>query len=496
MINRISVLFLCGMLSCLGSYAQTDSNLLNLTQVVTLAQQQSPSYYKARSNALNSLYAYRYYSAGRKPQLTMQASNNSSFLGNIESIRQPDGTYAFSRSSYSYSLVGLSADQIIPFTGGDLSVSTNLQRNDVFSPTKDLSYLSNPFLITYTQPMLLYNPYRWDKLIQPLLYDESKKEYVEDLERVALEANGYFFDALTAQRQVEIFQSNVANTDTLYQISKGRFELGKIAENELLQIQLNLLNARNNLEQAVLKKEIAYRQLTQFLNMPKNKTISVTPPDDIPSFLVDLDTAEKEAENNRQAVISFRRQRLQAEQNVASARGNNGYQLNVMANLGQAQQGNTLGHAYNGANLQQNQLLSVGVAIPIVDWGKARNKIRQAKANQELVEIDLQQQERSFEQEIYLQTQQFNIQQHLLASAAKADTIAGQRYEITKQRYLIGKITITDLNLAQQEKDQASQGYIDALRAYWNSYYTVRVLTLYDFEKKGKITYAFSEKGK
>jgi outer membrane protein TolC len=81
-----------------------------------------------------------------------------------------------------------------------------------------------------------------------------------------------------------------------------------------------------------------------------------------------------------------------------------------------------------------------------------------------------------------------------VASAAKADTIAQLRYEITKQRYLIGKISITDLNLAQQEKDQNSRGYINALLSFWNAYYTVRRLTLYDFERNEKIKYEYNEK--
>jgi len=489
---KSSLLFsVFGLLTCTTAVAQQT---LSLSGVVQQAQQQSPSYYRARSSALNSLYAFRYYVAGRRPQLRLQATNASSFLGNIESIRQPDGSFAFSRSSYSYTLTSLTADQIVPFTGGQLSVATNLQRNDVFDPVNSISYLSTPFSLSYSQPMLLYNPYRWDARIQPLLYEESKKQYVEALERTGLEATGYFFDALMAQQQEWIYKQNVDNTDTLYRISKGRFELGKIAENELLQIELNLLNARNSLEQATLAKEIAYRELTQFLALPKGSSVDVSLPDTIPSLQIPLEVAQREAQSNRRAVLAYRRQRLEAEQQVAEAKGNSGYQLNLSANFGQARQGTSLKNAYGGGNLQQNQLLSVGVSIPIMDWGRARNRIRQAKANQELIEVDIQQQERNFEQEIYLQTQQFNIQRKLLLSASKADTIARQRYEITKQRYYIGKISITDLNLAQQEKDLANQNYINALRSFWTSYYTVRLLTLYDFEKSQKIKYEFAER--
>ncbi|UYQ92023.1 TolC family protein [Chitinophaga horti] len=468
------------------------SQQLTLPNVIMQAQKSSPSYYRARSNAMNSLYTFRYYVANRRPQLRLTADNTSSFLGNISSIRQPDGSYAFNKSYFSYTSAGMSLDQIVPFTGGTFSLETNLQRNDLFRPDT-VSFLSTPFSIRYSQPMILYNPYKWDKKISPLLYEESTRRYVEDLERAALEATGYFFDALTARQNELILQANVANTDTLYKISKGRYELGKIAENELLQIELNLLNAQTALEQAQLSKQMAYRELTRFLNMPKDADIDVIAPADVPQFVVVMERAVSEANTNRQAVLEFRRRRIQAERDVAEARGSNGYQFNMQASLGQSQDGATIKDAYAGRALQQNQLLSVGVSIPIVDWGKSRYRVKQAKANAELVEIDVQQQERSFEQEVFLQTQQFNIQKKQLASAAKADTIAAQRYEITKQRYLIGKISITDLNLAQQEKNQASQGYVTALRSFWNAYYTVRVLTLYDFERNERISYEFVE---
>lgn len=484
----ISILLVALLLGVAGHAQQ----MLSLSGVIDQAQKGSPSYYRARSNALNSLYSFRYYVANRRPQLRLTADNTSSFLGNISSIRQPDGSYAFNKSYFSYTSAGLSLDQIVPFTGGTFSLETNLQRNDLFRPDT-VSFLSTPFSIRYSQPMILYNPYKWEKKINPLMYEESTRRYVEDLERAALEASSYFFDALTARQNEVILQDNVSNTDTLYNISKGRYELGKIAENELLQIELSLLNARTQLERAQIDKQMAYRELTRFLNMPKDANIDIIAPATVPQFEVLMERAVSEASNNRQVVLEFRRRRIQAERDVAEARGNNGYQFNLSANLGQSQNGATIKDVYAGRALQQNQLLQVGVSIPIVDWGRSRYRVKQAKANAELVEIDVQQQERQFEQEVFLQTQLFNIQKKQLASAAKADTIAQQRYEITKQRYLIGKISITDLNLAQQEKNQASQGYIGALRSFWNAYYTVRVLTLYDFEKNDRILYQFEE---
>ncbi|MGX5820817.1 TolC family protein [Chitinophaga lutea] len=463
-----------------------------LGDVVGMAQKSSPSYYRAQSRALNSLYAFRYFRSGQLPQLVLDLSNNSSPLGETVAVQQPNGPSEYRRRATSNTSVGLGLRQVVPFTGGVFSVRTDLARLDQFSPDKTTDYLATPFSINYNQPSIMYNPYYWERKISPLVYEESKRTYVEDLERVALDASAYFFAALSAQTQERIYQQNVHNTDTLYKISKGRFDLGKIAENELLQIELSLLNARNSLEQSTLQKEIAYQELKRFLNMPKDAVIELSLPNNTPVFSVPLDKAVTEAGSNRQSVLEFRRRRLEADQDVAEARAYSGYEFNLRAQLGQSNNDPSFKGVYSGGDVQQN--LSVGIAIPVMDWGRARNRVRQAKANRDLIEIDVQQAERNFEQEVYLQTQQFNIQKNLLASATKADTIAGLRYEITKQRYLIGKISITDLNLAQQEKDQASMAYISALRNYWNAYYTVRRLTLYDFERDREIRYEFTER--
>ena len=63
------------------------------------------------------------------------------------------------------------------------------------------------------------------------------------------------------------------------------------------------------------------------------------------------------------------------------------------------------------------------------------------------------------------------------------------RFEISRQRYVLGDISITDLTIAQREKDQAQRDYIDTLRNYWFAYFQLRKLTGYDFENNSPITF-------
>jgi len=124
----------------------------------------------------------------------------------------------------------------------------------------------------------------------------------------------------------------------------------------------------------------------------------------------------------------------------------------------------------------------IGLEMPIVDWGLGKGRYMMAQSNQEVVKTTVQQARVDFEQNIFLSVAQFNLQDDQLFSAAKADTIGRKRYEVAKQRFLIGKIDVLDLNVADSEKDVAKRGYLSALRNYWTYFYTVRRLTLYDFE--------------
>tara|TARA_R110002096_G_scaffold74101_1_gene175590 strand:+ start:139828 stop:141294 length:1467 start_codon:yes stop_codon:yes gene_type:complete len=476
------------LLSCFGLLAQ-DVEYLDLNSVIQKAKKESPSYYRAQNQAENLYWNYKQFKANYLPQLSLSGTVPN-YSNAIDRVPQNDGTFQFLSSEQLFLNSRLNLEQNVALTGGTFSLSSTLSRQQIIRPNESTSFFAAPFNINYSQPMILYNGLKWERKIQPLLYKESQRSYVEDIERISSETTELYFNALTSKIDVQIAELNVNNNDTLFKISKGRYNLGKIAQNDLLQIELNLLNAQNSLSNSQLNYEINTQALKRFLGIDVRKEIDLSIPKNVEFFEVDLGQAMEQAKQNRQAVLEFRRRRLEADQAVAQARGQSGYQLNMNANFGLSQQGSALDQTYNSDPSQQN-LVTVGVSIPLVDWGRAKSRVRRAKANRDLIEVNVKQDEINFEQEIYLQVTRFNMQKNQLRIAAKADTVAQKRYNVAKQRYLTGKITITDLNLAQSEKDNARKSYLNSLRTYWISYYTLRRLTLYDFKKQEPITYEF-----
>ncbi|HEY8935172.1 MAG TPA: TolC family protein, partial [Cyclobacteriaceae bacterium] len=85
---------------------------------------------------------------------------------------------------------------------------------------------------------------------------------------------------------------------------------------------------------------------------------------------------------------------------------------------------------------------------------------------------------------IITKVSQFDVLRLQIDITKKSDAVAQERYNVAQNRYLIGKIDITNLNIALTEKDAAKRSYIDALKSFWTSYYDLRGLTLYDFSSK------------
>jgi len=476
------ILLLLLLISQIGLYGQVRK--VNLTEAIDMAKKNSPDYIRALNTYQSSYWRYRNYVADFLPQLSLNATLPE-YSDATTRIVNDSGQDIFVRQNQSVINARLSIRQKVPYTGGAFSINTQLEQINRYGDNKSTNYSLVPFSVNYFQNSLFYNPYKWDRKIEPLRYEESKRRIIENMEDISLTTCLRYFGLLKAQVQLDIAENNLSNQDTLLQITRGRFKIGKVAENEFLQNELSHLNAKNNLTTNTVLLKKTSQDLARYLEL-KTETIELQIPEKLTEFDVSVEKALEEAQTNRRSVIQFRRRRLEAEQDLAEAKGTNRLQINVNANFGL----NRRAEDYNDLfqNYDQQQSVSVSLGIPIFDWGVSKSKREMAKANLSLEENNIEQDQQAFEQEIYLHVLNWSNQRDFLATAEKAKEVAFKRYEISKKRYILGKITLTDLNIAQQEKDKAILQYLNSLEKFWVDYYTLRRLTLYDFINDKKIT--------
>lgn len=464
--------------------AQQFKENLSLNEVINLARSQSPQAILAKHRFRSSYWEYRTYVARFRPSLSMSGEvvdYTKSFQREFDNNQE-----IFVPKHLNNTLMNLFLDQNIGFTGGRLFVNSSLNRFDVLGEGAKTEYITTPVRIGYRQPTIKYNALQWERKIEPLKYEEAKKEYIERLEDVSVRAVQYFFDLILAQINLELAKLNYSNSDTLFKIAQGRFNIGTIAENELLQMELSFLNAGIELNKSRVNLEMGKYRLRSFLGYNENVDITLTIPKEIPDLEIEVDKALAEAKANHPDIINLERQIIQARSNVAEAKAEKGINAEIFASYGLTQRAPDIPGAYTDPLDQQG--LQIGVQLPLVDWGLGRGRYKMAQSSMEVVRTNVQQAQIDFEQEIFLMTMQFNLQDDQVLAAAKADTIANSRYDVTKARFLIGKIDVLDLNVAQTEKDQAKRGYVAALREYWDYYYTIRQYTLYDFMDNEKLT--------
>ncbi|MEM7654991.1 MAG: TolC family protein [Bacteroidota bacterium] len=479
--KRILIFSLC-LITWIASEAQSA---LALPEVIALAQGKSIAARQAKTLKTTQYWQYRSFLANYRPQITWSGSLPS-FTRATKEVVQPDGSIAFQSISQNNAWTEVALSQQIVATGATLYLASSLQRFDNLALNSTL-YNSAPLQIGFRQPLFAFNPLKWDKKIEPLKYRESQQAYLYNQESIGLSALAYFFELMVAQINRQIAQTNVVNTDTIYQITLQKYELGKISRNDLLQLQLEKLKAEKALAIAEQDVETAHLQLTSFIGYGREQGFELRLPTELPDMDIPVEQALKQARDNRPEAIGFQRRSLEAERDIAEAKGETGLSMNLIGSLGWNKSGNRLADTYRQPEDQQGLLLEF--STPIVDWGRTKARRETAKARQAFVESEIEQDQQDFEQELLTQITLFTQYQRQVSLNQEVDELAQLRYQIAQDRFLLGNLSITDLSLAIQEKDQARRDYVQALWNFWRTHYAIRQLTLFDFLSHQKITY-------
>jgi outer membrane protein TolC len=462
-----------------------DTIKLNLLQVVSMAKEKSISAKQAATVKETRYWEYKTYQSNYKPQLIL-SGNLPTYTRSFREIIQPNGSIEFQPVRNNNSNLNVSLSQSIAQSGGTVFGTTSLQRFDDFDRKQKL-YNGVPYAVGYSQPLFVFNALRWDKKIEPLKYNESRQEFIEAQEQIAVDASALFFELLLAQVNLHIAETNFSNTQAILAIAKEKFELGKISRNEMLQLQLEILKARKSVGTGKRDVEVASLNLKSFIGLQGSDKISLAVPQSKVEMHVSADKLFAEAMGNRSDAIAFQRRLMEAKRDVAKAKGENSLNATLTARVGFSNSAVSAPKVYQSP--QNQQLFQLEFDIPILDWGRSKSRTKTAQANKKFVEYAVEQDQQNFKQEIFTEITLFEMLREQLLLTEEADNIASEKYQIAKDRYILGNLSITDLSIAFTEKDQAKRDYIFALRDFWGSYYRIRYLSLYDFEINRKIDY-------
>ena len=459
---------------------RAQSVVLTLGETIELAADSSLEAFRTRNLYLSGYWEFRNYKAERLPSLTLNLTP-AQYYHDITRRYDSEADIDVYRTQQSFYAGGnLEIKQNFDWLGGSFYVDTDLGYMRYFGDQTYNQFTSVPIRIGYMQDLIGYNAFRWEKKIEPLKYEKVKKELLYNIEGISEQATNYFFELAMAQVEYDMARENVANSDTLYRIGQERHKIAAISRADLLTLRLDATNARNTLQNADIALKRAMFSLSSFLNMEKGTNIRLRLPSRPRVLDIEVDQALSLARENNPDYLAMRQQVLEAEQEVDKTRKESWFNASLNASVGFNQVASNFRDDYKDPSRQD--LVSISISIPLVDWGVRKGKHNIAKSNLNIAQISSRQQEVSLEEEVIITVSDFQVQQQLITSAEEALDIASMAYDETKQRFVIGKADISSLTLAWNRQQEAQRNYVTALQNYWLSYYKIRKLTLFDFE--------------
>lgn len=473
---------ICLWIVCGGLVPQTQAQehiRLDLNRTIELANDSSLEAFRTQNMYLSGYWEFRSYKANRLPSLTLNmtpAQYNRDITKRYDSQENQD----IYRTQQSFNAYGnLAVSQNFDLTGGSFYLESSLGYMRSFGDNASTQFTSIPIRLGYSQSLVGYNPFKWERKIEPLKYEKVKKELIYNVERVSEQATSYFFNLAMAQAEYKLAKENMASSDTLCRIGEQRYKIASISQADLLTLRLDQVNARNTLQNRASSLKRAMFSLASFLNLDKNTMIELELPARPKEINIPIDEAMEWGRNNNPQLLGLKQNVLLAEQNVDKTQKESRFNASINASIGFNQVAENFGGVYR--NPMQQDLVSVSVSIPLVDWGVRKGRYNMARNNLNVVKISARQDEISIEEEVIMTVNDFNIQQDMISSAEEALELSILAYNETRQRFIIGKADINSLTLSLNRQQQAQQNYISSLQNYWQNYYKIRRLTLFDF---------------
>ncbi|PRD46106.1 TolC family protein [Sphingobacterium haloxyli] len=462
---------------------------LTLQESIDMASDSSLQSFRVKNLYLANYWQYRSFKAGRLPSLNLNlvpVQYNREFTKRYD----PDNNIDVYRVQQSFYTSGnISINQNLDWTGGTFFIDSEIGYFRNFSEGGFSQYSSVPLRIGYVQNLMGFNSFKWEKKVEPLKYEKAKKQYLYEREEIAEAVIELFFGLAMAQAEFEMARDNVNSSDTLFLMGQERLKIAAISQADMLTLKLDAVNARNTLKNSEIELQRATFSLSNYLNMDKREELAVVLPERPMHINIPVEQALLLAAKNNPDYLANRQEIMEAEREVERTQREAAFQASLSASAGFNQVDPTFAGAYRNP-LQQN-LVSIGLTIPILDWGVRKGKVNMARNNLNIAKISTQQREQSLEQDIMVTVSDFGVQQDMINSAEEALELGLAAFQATKQRFIIGKSDINSLTLSLNRQKDAQKNYIAALKNYWTCYFRIRKLTLYDFNSGESLSYIF-----
>lgn len=456
-------------LNAVGVHAQ----ILTLDEVVRIAQDSTVASHMSSSSFQQARWEYEQFLALRRPQISFGMNPG------YQKMTFEPATAFYKERNYNMfnALAEIRMEQKALGIGGKFYASTGALWTRYFNQSSPMRLFSSiPLGIGYSNELVAYNPYKWEKELNELKIRNSEKVYRNDLASIALESVKLYMSYYVALSRYDICVTNAEVARRLLSIGREKFGIASISKNELSALELQSLNAENSLFSAGQQMEDARGRLLSYLKIEdKGQPLQLEEPL-FPGFKnINADEAVELAKANNPKYLKTCEDIVSARQQAQKAKIQGRFlQTGVDLNFGIQNTSAAFADFYVGQ--QPFFTGNITFRIPIYDGGLAKSRSKIAEYRLDNARTAEREVARQLELDVITALRDFNIQQDLLDRTRYALNLADESFELVRDLYSNGETDINTFILAQNRKDEAHANYLNSISAYWTSYYTLKML--------------------
>ena len=379
-------------------------------------------------------------------------------------------------------------------TNGNIYWETSLNSyDDFYNHDRSATFNTRLRLRQPIDALYGYNAIRSSLKSARLDYERTNKSLRREELNLVYRVSSSYYNLLSLQRSTEIALLDYERQTEANSIAQNKYASGLIREVDALQMEVDLAEAQNSYEMALVNQESAINCFKDLLGI--ELTDSVVLKDELKYMVVtvDADKAVEYALKNRTELrerdIAIEQQKMSIRQRKAEGmvRGYfDAYVQKTGTSMGDMNvpYGNTIQTSANDfIDRPINYGVGLTVSVPLLDWGENKARVRAAEARQRQNYIAKEELERTIETEIRNSVAQLNNNLKRLQLLEKNVVIAEKSFAITLQRFTDGDIDSQTLALERNRLNSAYRNHLSAYIAYQLSLADIMRKTLYDFEK-------------
>lgn len=489
------VFLISGLLSSQWGMAQSP-RILTLEESISIALNQSFDSARLEQSLINSEMSLRAAQAGLKSNSELQFSRFPNFQDNERQIPEAGGLFSFDRQKFMDLSADLFINQPIKLTDGVFSLVASMQRFQQYGRFERTIFTESGLVMQTFDDPIEYSPQLRLQFQQPLFtlnrlstefhkaelnLEKTQQVYTKTQLDIIHNVTTNFYALFGAQKQLEIDQTQVKQSENAYRIASLKQQAGLLPEVEVLRLEVDLANARNKAatnEAFLQQTEDAFKLL---IGLPVEEDVQAVTQLTYQPVEVTLEKALQEALQRRTELrtdeIDIELSRISVKETDAlrEIKG----QLNL--SYGIFKRDSSLTKAFK--NFIDDRSVTLSLTIPLWDWNRNSYQVQAAKANLESNRLVQKNRIENIKQEIRAAVRNLHSAQQRIDITKRSEELAEKSYKISLLKFENGDLSSQDLALEQNRLTQSRVNSLSAIIDYKQALSDLRRKTLWDFEK-------------